>query len=519
LLERLRGMFAFALYDAQAYRAGSEAWFYLARDRVGIKPLYYRCEQERILFASEVRPLGHAMAVSEFDREALAGFLALGSIPTPHTYIRGIECLAPGAFLAVGPRGPRCKTYWNLAYSDGAPHASASGDLRALFRDTVERHLLADVPLGVFLSGGLDSGALAAAISRLRETPAQTLTVTFPEAEFSEAEEARQAAAIFGTTHVEVGVSDRTFLDELPRILRAIDQPTADGVNTYFVSKAARESGLKVVLSGLGGDEIFFGYRHYHFLIRASALIGALAGMPAAVRDGLAALVEPYAAHRREDRWGRWHYLRGRRLEEGLYLLFRGFFDGRTVCDLLDISETELNRILESQFGEIRLKADLASGDIHRLHYLEMQRYLHDQLLRDSDVFSMAHSIELRVPLLDHMLVEHCARIAGKHKVSRAVNKPLLVEAGDHTALAEIAARKKRGFTFPFAQWMKRHSGELEGLAVSGGPLNRKAVRNCWEQLRQGRAHWSRAWSTTVLAVCGSPAQGIEAPVTQTMAS
>ncbi len=499
LLGRLRGMFAFALYDARARSTQKEPWFYLARDRVGIKPLYYTREPERILFASEVRPLRWAIAASEPDREALAGFLCLGSIPFPRTYIRGINCLPPGAFLAAGPGGARVEQYWNLQYASGSAE-----DLREIFRDTVERHLLADVPLGVFLSGGLDSGALAAAISRLRETPALTLTVTFPEAEFSEAEAARDAALAFGTNHVEVPISSRDFLEELPQILQAIDQPTADGVNTYFVSKAARQAGLKVVLSGLGGDEVFFGYRHYHLLTRASALMHALAGLPAGFRQGLVSLIEPYAAHQKEDRWGRWSYLRGRRLEEGLYLLFRGFFDPHTVCGLLGMSETELAAILEREFGEIR-QAGKADGDIHRVHYLEMKRYLHDQLLRDSDVFSMAHSIELRVPLLDHVLVEHCSRMAGKAKVSRTVNKPVLLDAAAHPKLREIAARPKRGFTLPFAHWMKRHSGELEELATAGGPLNPKAVKACWQQFREGRAHWSRAWSTTVLAVCGTP--------------
>ena len=509
LLERLRGMFAFGLYDANAESSGSAPWFYLARDRVGIKPLYYRQEKARILFASEVRPLRRAIEGAELDRDALAGFLCLGSIPSPHTFIRGIECLPPGAFLEVGPGGARVKQYWGLQYGSGHPE-----DLRALFRDTVDRHLLADVPLGVFLSGGLDSGALAAAISRLRETPALTLTVTFPEAEFSEAEEARKAAVAFGTNHVEVDISDRTFLEEMPRILRALDQPTADGVNTYFVSKAAREAGLKVVLSGLGGDEIFFGYRHYHLLTRASALVGSMAMLPGSLRNALLSVAEPYTSRRKEDRWGRLRYLRGRRFEEGLYLLFRGFFDGHTVCELLGIGEGELDRILESEFADIRFQGKLAAGDIHRLHYLEMHRYLHDQLLRDSDVFSMAHSIELRVPMLDHLLVEHCAQVAGPEKISKTVNKPLLLQAADHPALREIAARKKRGFTFPFAHWMRRHAGELEEMATAAGPLNRSAVKNCWRQFREGRAHWSRAWSTTVLAVCGSEPNSLGTPAT-----
>jgi asparagine synthase (glutamine-hydrolysing) len=508
LLGRLRGMFALALYDARARSAGARPWFFLARDRLGIKPLYYLEDKGRILFASEVRPLRSAMAVSELDRDALAGFLSLGSVPTPRTYIRGIRSLAPGAFLEVRLGETRVEQYWDLQYaSDGSP------DLRQIFSDTVERHLLADVPLGVFLSGGLDSGALVAASSRLREMPIRTLTLTFPETEFSEAAAARKAAATFGTHHVEMEISERDFLNEIPTILRALDQPTADGVNTYFISKVAREAGLKVVLSGLGGDEVFFGYNYYPLLIRSFAVMRAMTSLPAAFREALISMVQPFAAYQKQDRWNRWRYLRGRQLADGLYLLFRGFFDGRTACDLLGISEAELNGILESQFADIRFQGGLEPADVRRMQYTEMKRYLHDQLLRDSDTFSMAHSIELRVPLLDHVLVERCARIATRHKVSRTVNKPLLLAAAQHPALEEIAARQKRGFVFPFARWMSRHAGQLEEVATSGGPLNRRAVRACWEQFRRGRAHWSRAWSTTVLAACGasSTSKGIAA--------
>jgi asparagine synthase (glutamine-hydrolysing) len=376
--------------------------------------------------------------------------------------------------------------------------------LREIFSDAVERHLLADLPLGVFLSGGLDSGALAAATSRLRETPVRTLTLTFPESEFSEAEAARKAATTFGTHHVEMEISERDFLNEIPTVLRAMDQPTADGVNTYLISKVAREAGLKVVLSGLGGDEVFFGYNYYHLSIPAFPIMRTMTRLPTIFRDALFSMVQPFASYRKQDRWSRWRYLRGRQLADGLYLLFRGFFDGRTVCDLLGISEAELNGILESQFADIRFQGDLEPADVRRMHYAEMKRYLHDQLLRDSDVFSMAHSIELRVPLLDHVLVERCARIDARHKVARTVNKPLLLAAAQHPALEEIAARQKRGFVFPFARWMSQQAGQLEEVATSGGPLNRKAVQASWEQFRRGRSHWSRAWSTTVLAACES---------------
>jgi len=497
LLGRLRGMFAFALYDANAHRAGKGEWLYLARDRVGIKPVYYAESHGTLRFASEVKALRRTMPASGMDLGAVTGFLCLGSVPAPRTYLEGIHCLPPGAFLAMGPAGTRVEQYWNLRY-----RAAGASAVQPILSDAVERHLLADVPVGIFLSGGLDSGALAAIVSRVRQEPALTLTVSFPEAEFNEGGEARQLAQTFGTNHIEIPVDDRVFLEEIPRILEAMDQPTADGVNTYFVSKAAHEAGLKVVLSGLGGDEVFFGYRHYRMLADATSLLWSFTSLPGMIRNGLVSAAKLYSARRNQDKWTRVGYISERPTDEGLYLLFRGFFGPAAVCELLGISEAELNRTLENEFAGIRMEGENAGWDINRIHYLEMKRYLHDQLLRDSDVFSMSHSLELRVPYLDHVLVEQCCGIAAREKLSDSVNKPLLLEAAGHPALDEVARRKKRGFTFPFAQWMRRHAGQLEEIALAEGPLDRTAVRRCWEQFRLGRLHWSRAWSTTVLAAC-----------------
>jgi asparagine synthase (glutamine-hydrolysing) len=506
LLRRLRGMFAFALYDARAEQKGGTC-LYLARDRMGIKPLYYTDGPGDLLFASEVRPLRESAATSSLDRDAIAGFLCLGSVPSPRTYIRNIRSLPPASFLAVNRGGTQLSTYWSLHYG-----SEKARNLADLMTDTVDRHLLSDVPLGVFLSGGLDSGGLVGIMSRVRQTPPLTLTVTFPEAEFNEADAARKPAEAFGTQHIEVGINDADFLKEIPRILDAMDQPTADGVNTYFVSKAAHEAGLTVVLSGLGGDEIFFGYKHYRMLLGADLALRALAKMPGAARNALISGASWCGGRQSADRWERLGFLHNRPLGEGFYLLFRGFFGSDAACELLDIGEAELQQILESHFAAIRRPDDGKGWDINHLHFLEMQRYLHDQLLRDSDVFSMTHSLELRVPYLDHVLVEACAKIRGSEKLSRSVNKPLLLEAVGHPALYEAAQRKKRGFTFPFARWMREHAGPLEEVALSGGPLNPKAVRRCWARFRNGQAHWSRAWSTTVLAACATR-QGYAAPL------
>lgn len=496
LLQRLRGMFAFALYDQSRERAHSGPFLLLARDRIGIKPLYYLQTPTELIFASEVQALRQATGHSELDANALVGFLCLGSVPAPRTYIQNIRGLPPGTYLEVGSSGAGVKKYWDAA----AAGSRETQDLRELLIDTVDRHLLADVPLGVFLSGGLDSGALVALASRVRETLVLSLTVSFPEAEFSESEGARAVAQAFRTQHTEIRISDRDFVEEIPRILDAMDQPTADGINTYFVSKAAREAGLTVVLSGLGGDEVFFGYPYYRKLTRANRWLGLLAGIPGPLREALLGPIRLYGQRHDTDKWQRLDYLNSRRLEEGLYLVFRGFFGPRAACDLLGIGRQELERTLEDDFGMLHPKQPAEGWSVTRFQYLESQRYLHDQLLRDSDVFSMAHSLELRVPFLDHILVEHCARIPASAKISPTVNKPLLAAAVNEPVIDEAARRKKRGFTFPFVEWMRIHAGELEELAVSGGPLNRKAVARCWEEFRAGRSHWSRAWSTTVLA-------------------
>jgi asparagine synthase (glutamine-hydrolysing) len=388
-----------------------------------------------------------------------------------------------------------------MSYSpDGASPQTAGEPLGDVIRDAVRRHLIADVPVGVFLSGGLDSGAVAAMAARERTSPVSTLTIVFEEQEFSEAALAKHYASTFGTEHHEIRVTGRDFSEEIPRVLEAMDQPTADGVNTYFVSRAARQLGFKVVLSGLGGDEIFFGYRHYRSLVGGSGLLGGYMRSGPWGRSLMGMGASWYGQVRGGERWQRFGWLAHRALHEELYLLIRGFFPPRDVCDLLGASEREVNDAIEESFASLRVFGENGHFDPNRFHYLELRRYLHDQLLRDSDVFSMAHSIELRVPLLDNEVVDAACRIPPLRKMSPAMNKPALVDAVDEQCLRETAGRPKRGFVFPFARWMADQADELEDRALEGRLLQPEAVRRCWRRFREGRMHWSRAWSTVVLA-------------------
>ncbi len=496
LLERLRGMFAFGLYDPQRR-------LILARDRLGIKPLYYSVREKTglLIFASEVKALLRSGYLPhEYDLDGIAGFLLAGSVPAPMTTIKGVHCLCPGHYLIWQDGRITIRKYWDLncdSVHDPQNKERHAEELRTLLEDSVSRHLMSDVPLGVFLSGGVDSAALVAFAKRGLKSGTQprTLTVAFDEQEFSEAGQAREIAEHFQTKHSEVRVTRDDFIQELPAILRAMDQPTNDGVNTYFVSRAARQAGLTVVLSGLGGDEVFWGYRHYRWLTGAAR---RLIGCPALARNALTRCASTWGRIRGRENWMRMAFLDRQGSNRGLYLAMRGFFAPQQIMRLLGIDSRELSAAVEKHFG-----APLSNG--HKgtttgaFNYLEFKRYLHDQLLRDTDTFSMAHSIEVRVPYLDHMIVEYAAKIDPALKMSNGINKPLLVGAVDDPLLLKLGGAKKRGFSFPMDRWMKADSGELEEMATGTNFLDGGTVREFWKDFRSGRLHWSRAWALSVL--------------------
>ena len=491
LVERLRGMFAFAIYDAGT--EGRAGRLILVRDRLGIKPLYYHAGADFIVFASEVKAvMSTGLVPREEDRSALAGFLIAGAVPAPRTMVKDVACLPAGHWAEWEHGQLRVRKYWDL---ECPPNPAAEAEpLGMTLEDTVRRHLLSDVPLGVFLSGGVDSAGLVALASKARRERGEslsTLTVVFDESEYSEAGAAAAIARYFETRHQEVRVTSADFRQALPHFLAAMDQPTNDGVNSWFVSKAAADAGLKVVLSGLGGDEVFWGYKHHRWMQKAALM----AACPAPLRRLLAAAGSAWGKVRGRDNWGRTAWLRNGASSGRVYLTMRGFFAPEQAARLLDADAKEMGEAYEEHFGSLAAGAGLSAAGVN---YVEMKRYLHDQLLRDTDVFSMAHSIEARVPYLDHVLVERLWRTRPDTKLDGARNKPLLVDAIGQDAVNEAAARPKRGFSFPMARWMKTCAPELREMAEHSS-LGKKAVRECWTAFTDGRQHWSRAWALTVL--------------------
>jgi asparagine synthase (glutamine-hydrolysing) len=342
LLSRLRGMFAFALYDA-SFRGSTgtndsgSARLILARDRFGIKPLYYcLLSNGGIAFASEVKALRRSGVVShERDAEALTGFLLFGSVPSPLTILKDVRCLLPGHYLVAQNGDTTLHRHWNLPTFHACQNGENRGtaDLHSILKDAVTRHLVSEVPLGIFLSGGIDSAGLVALTSRATHSACKTLTMSFVEKAWSEAQQARQIAEHFSTEYAEVLVRGDDFIRELPEILTAMDQPTTDGVNTYFVAKAARQAGLTVILSGLGGDEVFWGYRHYRWL--AQRYLQLLTQLPSVLRNALVSCLSAYGRLRGQERWKRFTYLKGPFSEAGFYLVVRGFFAPDQVEQLL----------------------------------------------------------------------------------------------------------------------------------------------------------------------------------------
>jgi len=499
LLGRLRGMFAFALYDMR----DAKPRLVLAKDRFGIKPLYYSYQAgAQIVFASEVRAiLESGLVRDERNEEALVRFLQLGSVPIPLTTVKDIHALPAAQYAIISQDGLQLEQYWDLSrLFDRSPDLRAPTSDEALeatsnlLNEAVNLHLISDVPLGLFLSGGLDSSALVALASRFRDTPLTTLSIIFEEQNYDESPYSKIVAHRYGTNHHEVLIGKKDLMDGLPRIFAAMDQPTVDGVNTFLVSKAAKEAGLTVVLSGLGGDEVFLGYSHFRkarSLETAWRLYGAL---PPGWRKACVSLATQAGVLAGKPRIEKLSYLE-EGSHESMYLLFRALFSPEQIGDLLGTREAEASSRSFS-FGSA-----IGSGSgslVGALNGLEFQHYLQNQLLKDTDAMSMAHSIETRVPYLDHKLVEHVVSLPTRLKLHGQVNKPMLVSAVGNGLPREVWERRKMGFTFPFDDWLKDSSAELQAYTLERKVLDPKATNGIWRQFREGRLHWSRPWALVV---------------------
>lgn len=501
LLKRLRGMFAFALLD----NSTEETRLFLAKDRFGIKPLYYYRDRESVLFASEVRALMESRRIAnEENHEAIIRFLQLGSVPVPLTTVKNVYALPAAHYLEVNKQGTTIHQYWqaseylHAANPDKIGVEEAIERTRTLLEETARLHLISDVPLGVFLSGGIDSSALVALSASLQEQPLTTLSVIFDEAEYNEAEYAHLMARRYRTDHREVRLRSDDFYEALPQIFNAMDQPTVDGVNTWFISKAAKGAGLTVVLSGAGGDELFLGYAHHRRARRLEGWLQRFGKLPAAMRGGAIQAARKTGSLTGKRGLEKLTYLQNPSAEN-FYLTARGLFTLPQIQELLGISAKELAPF---EVPPQSLNGTSPASLTDAVMLLDFQAYLQNQLLKDTDVMSMAHSIEARVPFLDHKLAEFVFGLPQEWKFAAQMNKPLLVKALGDSLPEAIWNRPKMGFTFPFGLWLKTHVDELREQSNSAGMFENRTSERIWAAFAAGKMHWSRPWAL----ICASKA-------------
>jgi asparagine synthase (glutamine-hydrolysing) len=513
VVERLRGIFALAILDM---RDSAGETLFLARDQLGVKPLYFASTPEAVVFASELRSLLESGLVSrEVSPIGLVGYLMMGSVPQPLTIYRDIKALDAGCRMTLPAFSANCTSeperYWSMpTRAEMSPgETDTVGQVRELLEEAVRMQLVSDVPLGAFLSGGLDSSAVVALMRKATSGTIRTCSMVFEEEEYSEACYARTMAESVGAEHYERVVTAADVERELEHILMGMDQPSIDGVNTYFVSQTAREAGLTVALSGLGGDELFGGY-HNTFkgvpqMLRALRLAQLVPGGVTLVRYGIDRLPDRH-------RWTRARDALSQPASLGsAYLARRGLFAPSEVQSLVvpDIWDAAVHT-----FDPVRYVAERADPSLMSeatgpeafswLSRAELSAYTQNQLLRDTDVMSMANSLEVRVPLLDQCLVEAVLQLPPDAHGGSSSPKQLLTAALNGLLPARITDRRdKQGFVFPFDRWMR---GPLQRQLEtwfdnSGGQpwVRPETTRAVWNQFETGRAHWSRPWALAIL--------------------
>ena len=485
---RLRGMFAFALWDERKKR------LLLARDPLGIKPLYYFAASDRLVFTSELKALlASGLVPRKLSAAGVDSYLANGSVAAPLTIVDGVRQLLPGYYLEVDVTLQLKEIEFAVGSREQVPNSrdEAVARLRAELEESVRLHLVSDVPLGVFLSGGMDSSALVALMSRISTQRPKTFSVVFDEAGFTEASFSRAVAERFQTEHQEIRLSEDRLLGLLPQALAAIDQPTMDGVNTFVVSQAVKHAGIAVALSGLGGDELFGGYPSFRRALKLNA-------MPTAARRVLRA-ASGIGLNGSVQRRKFWELMNTEGTPADIYRISRQLFAADSIAGM---TGQQISR--KGAKADAKPQSDDVVNEISRL---ELSGYMSNTLLRDTDAMSMAHSLEVRVPFVDTKLVDYVLSLPGAWKLDHRP-KPLLADALADLLPRDFLARPKMGFTLPFEKWLQNDlrtevASVLESAATLAAPaLDAKAVQKLWRDfLQKPRAvGWSRPWSLYVLA-------------------
>lgn len=513
-LNKLRGMFAFAIYDPK------EEHVFLVRDRIGIKPLYYSFldnsgDHKTLIFASELRALLATEKIGRrIDPVGLSTYLWNGFVAEPSTIIKGVNRLEAGHYLLLSLRSGRVekKSYWQMP--GPGTKIDHAGKFEEILQETVRMHLVSDVPVGIFLSGGVDSSTLAALATRSASQQICTFNISFEETKFDESSYARRVAEEIGAKHTEIRLSADNFKAGLSDALGCLDQPTFDGINTYFVSRAVREAGVTVALAGTGGDELFGGYNSFREIGRMQSasriahffpdfLVQAAAQGISRYKFGKYGLVSP------QTRWGKLGEIlskNGRLFD--LYQLSYALFLPDFVREITKEKYPTgcLSGLPQKKAAELE-KLIAGYPSLHATSCMEFTCFLGGRLLPDTDTASMATSLEVRVPLLDHVLIEYVASLHEKQRFYPLGQKQMLRQSVRNDFDQTILERPKSGFELPLAAWCQQElQGQIMELfsdrsACEAVGLNQTVVMRLWTAFRQNAPglYWSRIWAIFVL--------------------
>jgi len=501
-LRHLRGMFAFALWDQRSH----ELW--MARDRLGIKPLYYVYRNGILFFASELKGLLAGRCLSpKLDYQALDLFLAYGYVPPPFTLLQGVQMLPAGHYARLNDSAWSLQRYWSLPEAGTTTWGEDEvlSNTRSLLDEAVTCHQISDVPIGAFLSGGIDSTALVGLMVN-RGAKVKTFTIGFQEGPsiLNERNLARETSQVFETDHVETVVSGKEIRDELECIVWAIDQPSFDGVNTYLISRMAKQGGLTVALSGLGGDELFGGYGTFQVVPQWGKKVGMFSTLPVFVRHGLVNMIGALLS--RSLRRTKWLRLGQVHNAIDLYGAIRLSLWKE---ERLPLYSEELANGLDVGRGDLALgllkESSENEPDWEMVRRLELMSYAGWRLLRDTDATSMAHSLEVRVPLLDHKLVEAVVGLPSVTWKRWGHPKQLLTACLADLLPPHVLSRPKQGFQFPMGVWLSNELREIVDDVFSAESVRRRGVfsvtgmKNLFHAYQDGDYPYEVIWQFVIL--------------------
>lgn len=498
-LQRFNGMFAFAIWDNRDEK------LMVARDRLGVKPLYYQLKNKTLLFASEIRALMQSGLIKKkTNAQSVAEYVQYATVHAPKTILQDVLVLMPGHFLEFRPHHSEFKIqpYWDINQftknKQELSYQDTCKQINKLLTDAVERRLVADVPFGAFLSGGIDSSAVVGLMSQVSSEKIRTFNVSFDEHEFSESRYARQIASKFNTEHHEIKLTPNDFLQQLPEALHAIDHPSGDGPNSYIVSKATKQAGITMALSGLGGDELFAGYSIFK-QIHALEKKAWLNIIPRFGRKW----VGNFIATQKNS-------IQGDKIKALLDLLsldaFNAYPINRKLFNPKDYTGL-LHEPVNTDHFITQLLTKIKTDKTHvlsKVSLFEIHTYLQNVLLRDTDQMSMAVALEVREPFLDHTLVEFVLGIKDEYKYPHTP-KQLLVDALGNLLPNDLVNRPKMGFVLPWKTWLKEDLKDFCAANINEFAnrsfVNKEYVQLIWHRFLHNdpKITWSRVWHLIVL--------------------